>query len=145
MQNGRQFSFDMFSLVLRRIYIVYTVNKMRNNVPLSMVYLTSGLDPNTHFGIKYKYNLAKSNTLLFQISVQIIFSNSNTLRFFKYFLYVNVLFKLHSLNMPITSKLCHIYFWKKTPIMLLIQQSCIASIYIFNVHILDLITFRYIL
>ena len=35
-------------------------------------FLVSGLGPNTHFGIKYKYNSAKSNTntLLFHVSIQ---------------------------------------------------------------------------
>ena len=36
------------------------------------------LDPNTHFGVKYKYNSAKSNVLVFQISIQIKLSGSNS-------------------------------------------------------------------
>ena len=53
----------------------------------------SGFGPNTHIGIKY--NSAKSNTLLFQISIQIqlqIFnSNTTTLPF---------LFKYDSITLP---------------------------------------------
>ena len=67
-----------YSIFSSHLYGSYSIFPKLSQDPAKYMF-KPGLGPNTHFGIKY--NSAKSNTLLFQISIQIQFSHSNTCNF----------------------------------------------------------------